>query len=296
MNLNGKWMRSVVAALAVVMAGTAMADAESVVLVRMAQGGVVTEKNLSEFLARRVDMRQAGRNMWGVQMALREMALSRVLVLEGEVLNVPRVVDKEADRYDDAYSNAVYKKLIPACDPPADAVAARQFFDANPAAFRVPPMARLSRVMIPVKEVVDGEPAMGWLFQQAQAIGKGGRKFDEVVTRAEGIHKLDPQGDLGWVTLTDDAPVLRALADAQSGDLVGPVREGEFGYLFLVMSKREARQLAWDEVAASAPMRAARYCREQAHAQLEERLFEKYGVVLDKEAIQGLFKKFEAKK
>jgi hypothetical protein len=62
-------------------------------------------------------------------------------------------------------------------------------------------------------------------------------------------------------------------------------------YLFSVLGKREAQQLAWEDVAASVPNRAVRYCREQAAKQTQDRLFEKYGVVLEQSAIRGLFNK-----
>lgn len=295
MKFNWKFVRGIAAALGMTVAGVAIADSASVVLARMGNGETITERDLSEFLARRLDMRQAGRNMWGVQTAVREIALNRALVLEGEALKEPRREGKETDRFDDVYSFSIYKKLSPACAPPADAAATRQFFDDNPEAFRVPPMARLSRIMVPVGDVVEGEPAMGWLLQQTQAIGKGARKLEDVAQVAASVHKLDPQGDVGWVTLSDDIVILRALADAKAGDLVGPVREGDFVYLFYVNEKRESRQLAWDEVAAAASSRAVRYCREQANAQIQERLFKKYGVVVDNAAIQGLFNRVKAK-
>jgi len=289
-------VRAIVAAMSVSIATMAVAAGDKAVLVRFGNGEVLTEQDLSELLSRRVDMRQAGRNMWGVQAALRELALNRALVLEGTALGEPRNSGKESARFDDAYSLAVYKKLSPSCEPPADGAAARQFFDANPQVFSVPPMARLSRIMLPVGISLDGEPAMGWLMQQAQAVGSGGRKFDDVAERAAAVYKLDPQGDLGWVTLTDDVTILRALAAAKAGDMVGPVREGDFAYLFSVVAKRESRQLAWEDVAASAPNRMVRYCREQGSKQLQERLFAKYGVELDQAAIQGLFNRVDAKK
>jgi len=130
---------------------------------------------------------------------------------------------------------------------------------------------------------------MGWLFQQAQAIASGAAKLEDVADKAATVHKLDPQGDLGWVTLTDDAKILRALADGKQGDLVGPVREGDFGYLFFIAAKRESRQLAWDEVATSVPTRAVTLCRQEANEKLRDTLFKKYSVEIDPKAIEQLF-------
>lgn len=297
MGLNWNLLRGLLVGVGLSLAvATAMADANKTVLARFKNGETITQQDLNDFLARRVDMRHAGRSAIGVQAAVREIALSRALVLEGEALGERRREGKEGERFDDVYSFAIYKKIAPVCEPPVDAAAARQFFDANPQVFRVPPMARVSRVILPVEETVDGERAGGWLMQQAQAISTGGRKFEDVVSRADAVYKLDPQGDLGWVTLTDEARILRALADAKAGDMVGPVREGNFVYLFSILDKREARQLAWDDVAASVPNRAVRYCREQGNKQVQDRLFEKYGIELDRDAILGMFKLPESQK
>ncbi len=293
-----KFSRKSFAALAaalVVAVPVLAADAPTIegnpVLARMAGGETIAESDLTAYLQKRIDLRSTLRNVWGIQTALREMAMTRSLVLEGGQLGVERVVgkDKAADRFDDAYAHAVFKKIAPVCEPPADGVAARKFFDETPQAFRVPPMARLSRIMLPAGASVEGESASGWLLQQTQAIGSGARKFDAVAEIASGVYKLDPQGDLGWVTLTNDVPILRALADAKAGDMVGPVPEGEFIYLFHIASKREARQLTWDEAATSVPGRAVRYCREQANAQIEEKMFKKYDVQIDVAKIRTLF-------
>lgn len=274
-----------------VLAADAPAIEENPVLARMAGGEAIAESDLTAYLQKRIDLRHTLRNVWGIQTALREMAMTRSLVLEGGALGVEGVAgkDKAADRFDDAYAHAVFKKIAPVCEPPADGVAARKFFDETPQAFRVPPMARLSRIMLPAGASVEGEFAAGWLLQQTQAIGSGARKFDAVAEAASGVYKLDPQGDLGWVTLTNDVPILRALADAKAGDMVGPVPEGEFIYLFHIASKRDARQLTWDEAATSVPGRAVRYCREQANAQIEEKMFKKYDVQIDVAKIRMLF-------
>lgn len=276
-------------------ASATAADDSDLVLARLGGKEVISAQDLSDYLDRRIDLRPARRNAWGVETILREMALTRTLGFEGEAMGVPRRTEGEATRFDDVYALAMYKKLAPACEPPADAAAARKYFDEHPQAFRVPPMARLSRIMLPVSATVDGEPAMGWLFLQAQAIAGGTQKLEDVAEKAATVHKLDPQGDLGWVTLTDDVQILRALADAKQGDLVGPVREGDFGYLFFVTSKREGRQLAWDEVATSVPKRALTVCHQESSEKLRNTMFKKYSVEIDKTAIDQLFTDAAAK-
>lgn len=266
-------------------------------LVRFANGESISQDDLSIYLERRVDLRASSRNVWGVQTTLREMAMVRALVLEGAGRGEPREEGKESLRFDDVYAQAVYNKLAPACKPPADEAAARQFFKNHPQAFMVPAMARLSRVILPAVETVEGEPAAAWLMKEAQEVASGKKTFDDLAKQAEALYKLDPQGDLGWITLfEEDASVLRVLASAKQGEMVGPIREGDFAYLFKVNEKREARQLAWDDVAVSVPTRAVTYCRQEAGKKVREDLFKKYGVELDGAAIRALFSKQSAAK
>lgn len=286
---------------AVVLAGltlsaAAMGGSTAPVLVHINNGDVITEEDLSQYLDRRVDLRAASRNAWGVEGVVREMAFTRILMLEGEAMGELRRTDEAPTRFDDKFGHAIYKKLMPACPPPADESAERIFYNQHPQAFHVPPMARLSRVMLPVSETLDGEAAPSWLLKQVQAMAASGKKMEDVAQQAAQLYKLDPQGDLGWVTLTDDVTILRALADAQQGDLVGPVREGEFVYLFQILAKREGRTLRWDEVAPAVAGRAVRYCIEQGNTELRERLFKKYAVELDQANIRALFNKKETKK
>lgn len=60
MKFNWKIVRSTAAVMGLVVAGAAIADNGSVVLARMGNGETITEQDLSEFLSRRLDMRQAG--------------------------------------------------------------------------------------------------------------------------------------------------------------------------------------------------------------------------------------------
>lgn len=264
-------------------------------LVQLKGGEVITSSDLSQYLERRVDLRASSRTKWGVEQVLREMAMGRALVQEGERLGEKRQPGKEGERFDDAYAMSVFRKLMPPCDPPADATAARKFFDENPQAFRVPPMARLARVMLPASETVDGVAAADWLMDQAKLIASGAQTFEGVTKRAEGIYRLEAQGDIGWAVLVDENVILRTLAAAKQGDMVGPVREGDFVYFFSIEGKRDSRQLAWDEVAVSAAARAVNYCRQTATRKLEEDLLAKYGVVMNSAAINGLFEKVQSK-
>lgn len=271
--------------------GLTCTPASATDLVTLAGGEIITSSDLSQYLDRRVDMRGSARNKWGVEKILREMAVARTLVQEGVRMGEPRLPGKESDRFDDAYALTVFRKLAPPCDPPADGAAARKFYDENPQAFRVPAMARLSRVMLPVGEPVEGVAVTDWLLAQVRAVAAGTQTFDAIVKLADDRYRLDPQGDLGWVTLVDENTILRTLAAAKPGDMVGPVREGDFVYLFSIGDKRDSRQLAWDEVAISASARAVSYCKQVTSKKLEEDLLSKYGVVMNEAGIKSLFDK-----
>ncbi|MCW8197972.1 peptidyl-prolyl cis-trans isomerase [Verminephrobacter aporrectodeae subsp. tuberculatae] len=258
-------------------------------LLRFSGGETITASDLSRYLDQRIDLRGRARDRWGVQKVLREMALARALVWEGERMGEPRLSAEASERFDDAYALAVSKRLSPRCEAPADSAAARRFYEENPQAFMVPPMLRLGRVMLPASAQVEGAAARDWLAAQARAMATASTTFDAVAQRADGVYRLEPQGDLGWVLLTQENAVLRRLAAAQAGELVGPVRDGDFVYLFLVHEKRDGRPLAWDEVAVSAAARALNYCRENTRKKLEDALFAKYGVALDDAEIDRLF-------
>lgn len=296
MKTSGSVQRlGVAAAVALALGSFFAAPAAAADLVKFSNGEVITDADFSGYVFRRTDLRSASRNKWGAEKVLREMAMARALVQEGEQLQMPRASEKQGERFDDIYAHAVFKRLSPRCDPPADAAAARKFFDENPKAFQVPPMARLNRVMLPVSEKVEGKPAADWLMGEAKEIAAGSQKFDDVVAQADKVYKLEAQGDLGWVVVPDENAIMRAIAGAKQGDMVGPVRDGDFIYLFSITGKRESRQLAWDEVAVSAPARAVSYSRQEAATKLENDLFAKYGVELDSNAIGALFDRKVAK-
>jgi len=257
-------------------------------LARLANGEVVSEQDLAGYLERRVDLRPTARNAWGVEGVVREMSMTRALVLEGERLKLPRRGEDgaPAQRFDDVYGLAVYKKQAPACEAPASEQEARKYYDAHPQAFVLPAQARVERIILPAATEIGGGSAMAWLQDQAHAVITGKRKFGLVAMRAKGEYSLDVQGDLGWITLDGDHTIMRALKTVKAGELLGPVQDDEFVYLFSVLQKREARQLSWDESKSFATNRVVSHCREEAQTQMRADLFKRYGVEIDRAAIR----------
>lgn len=296
MQLKVNILRNLWVAMGAIAMSCAMAD-ESVspALGRLDGREIITEADVSSYLDVRVDLRATSKNAWGVENIVREMALTRALVLEGAETGVSLPEGRSAERFDDIYARSVFRSLRPECEPPKDDVQTRKFYDETPKAFSVPPMARLSRIILPKTIPIDGEPAVGWLLAQIQAVGAQAKTFDEVAQRAEESYRLDPQGDLGWVVMTDEIPLMRALGNSGEGDIVGPITEGEFLYAFKIVSKRDGRVLPWDAVAASAAGRAVRYCREQGDTQIRDRLTKKYGIEVDTSAIRAMFSRIESK-
>ncbi|RKJ99821.1 peptidyl-prolyl cis-trans isomerase [Alicycliphilus denitrificans] len=264
-------------------------EAKNPVLARLGNGETITEKDLTQYVGRRIDLKAVARNASGVTTVVQEMALARALALEGQSLGVPPRSEKGDTRFDDIYAHTIFSKISPACEAPKDEAAVRDFYDKNPKAFTLPTAIRLSRVILPAAEKVDGEPAGTWLMNQVQVIGAGRQKFEDAARRAEQAYKLDAQGDLGWVMLNEENLILRALGDANQGDIVGPVKDGDFVYLFQVAEKRPSQVVPWTEVSAVAAKRAVSYCREQARIDVQQRMFQKYGVQLDENAVRSLF-------
>lgn len=262
-------------------------------LARLANGEVVSQQDLVDYLGRRMDLRQIARNAWGVEGVVQEMAMTRVLVLEGERQGLPRKTEEGTtpQRFDDIYGLAVYKKQAPACEAPVNEQEARQYYEANPQAFVLPAQARVERIILPATTQMGGGSAMAWLQDQARAVIQGQRKFHMVALRAQSEYSLEPQGDLGWLTLDGDHTLMRALQTVKAGELLGPVQDGDYVYLFSVLQKREARPLTWDESKSFAATRAVSHCREEAQTQIRADLFKRHGVEIDRAAIRELMAK-----
>lgn len=290
-------IRRLIPSLALVVAafahpGIGLAQAEkSPVLATFSNGEAITENDLNAYVARRVDLKGASGNATGKLAIVKEMALTRALNLEGAALGIERRAERGNSRFDDKYALSVFRDISPTCEAPKDEAAARSFYDQTPKAFTVPTSIRLSRIILPVEARVDGEPAEPWLLKQAKAMSEGRQKFDAPASKAEQIYKLDAQGDVGWVALNDDNVILRALGAANPGEIVGPVKDGDYVYLFQVAEKRPSQIMPWAAVSSVAAQQAVSYCREQGRAEVHERVLKKYGVQVNETAVRALFRK-----
>lgn len=253
----------------------------STVVVRFGSGETITSDDLTTYFERRLDLKTLARSGWGKQKAVTEATMTRALVLEGLRLGESRNESSADERFDENYALTVYRKITPVCQKPEDEAAAKQFFEQHPEAFRIPVQARLSRIMVPVTSRIDGLSASAWMYGRAQAIASAEVSFATVAEQAQGVHKLDAQGDLGWVLVPPESHLMRAIASAQPGELVGPANEAGFVYLFNVVGRRDARQPTWNEVAAQAATRAQEVCREENQQKVQAELFKRYGVEID---------------
>lgn len=265
--------------------------AEDPVLIRLGAQEVFRYSDVQAYGRRRADLVPLLKSQTGFPMVVQEMAMTRALVLEGERLQVPRGSSPEPGvdtRLDDLYALGVYRKIAGDCAEPKTEADARRFYDENPQAFHLPVQLQLRRVVLPADATIDGFSADMWLGLQARAAAMGSARFEALVERARQAAPNLRQGDLGWVLLEGEQPLMKALRTAKAGEMVGPVRDGDYWYLLQVQARREAQQLPWESVRHQAAWRAVQYCRETQRERVKTSLFQRYGVQIDDKALRAL--------
>ncbi|WP_461583073.1 peptidyl-prolyl cis-trans isomerase [Tepidiphilus sp. HLB4] len=261
------------------------AEGVPTVLAHIGQDETVTVDDVERYVARRLDARALLGTEEGLGRLVDEMVFTRLLVREGQARGVERKSSAD-ERFDDVYALAVFNTLAPACEKPKDEAEAKAYYEQHPEAFQVPPRARVARIALKVDDKVGDEPAFGWLLMQATAIASGSKRFEDALADAQKVRPNERMGDLGFIELSDRAPIVKAIASAKAGDLVGPYRDGDYVYLFKVLEKREAQRLPWEQVRVHAATRAVEYCREQARTKVHDELFARYQVRLEEDAIR----------
>jgi len=251
----------------------------------------ISYDQLRDYARRRIDFKGLMGSLEGWKVIAREYALTRALVREGERAAIERPPVKPAEDadplfLDDVYALKVFETLSNACRFENTESALKAYYDANPKAFEVPARVRIQRVMLPEGKAVGPLSASAWMTLQARAVTEGAAQFDKLIERAQEYAPDIYQGDLGWQVVDDRIDLLAALGDANVGNLVGPVREGDYWVLLRVIDKRPAFIPPWDAVRHQAHAIATQHCKESEHRRVMNELFRKYEVRIDIDALK----------
>ena len=269
---------------------TPPSNSENPVIFRVGAKEEYRFSDVKAYGMRRTDLVPLLKSTEGIAMVAQEMAMTRALVLEGEKSNVVRDSTQVTSdiEIDDVYALRVYRNVAGTCPEPSTELESKAYYDQNPLAFTLPVQVSINRVILPVSAQPDKFSAEMWLGLQARAVALGSARFEALVDRARGISPELKQGDLGWVLLEGDQPIVKALAVAKEGEMLGPVRDGDFFYLLQVQKRREKSLLSFDTVRHQVPRRAVEYCRETQKTRVKSTLFSKHGIDIDSNAIRKL--------
>lgn len=260
------------------------------VLASLGNGESITKTDLQKYVGSRIDMGGAFKNTLSVESALEAMVLTRVLVLEGVELSMPRIKKEMPDeRYDDHYGFAVFRKLSASCLPLQNKEEEKEFFKNNSDIFVLPSSARLNRFMLPTDLSAESGTASELMMSWRNDWLNGKLSLEQIATQASKLYNIEVQGDIGWVQLFDEIEVMRPVKLAKTGEMLGPVVEGGFVYLFHIMDKRAGRSLQWAEVEGHVSQMAVSSCAKKNADNIKTGLYKKYGVIIHKENIKKLF-------
>lgn len=255
-------------------------------------GGVenITKDDLRKYVEKRVDMAGTFKNSYAVENSLNEMIFTRLLVLEGVEKSIPRAETKAMDdRYDNQYGFSVFRTLSVPCLPLKDKAEEKKYFDEHPEVFRVNTTVRLFRYMLPKKQANEPFDATEKMMEWAKGWSSEKMTLDQIGAEASKFYNIEIQGDIGWIQLSNDVQIMRGIDSAKTGELVGPVAEGGFVYLFYVAGKHEARQLQWGEVNNQVSEMAVSFCARRNSENIKNNLYSKYRVNINKENIKKIF-------
>jgi hypothetical protein len=219
----------------------------------------------------------------GWKQVLEDLIHLRLLNLEGKRVGIP----KEEGDDEDLYALRVKRKLLPPCEKP-DEKEAKRFYKAHPELFSTPAFVRLQRIELPTSVQIEGQDALTFLQTAAEQVRKGRVSLDDLARRcpSQCLHDLGFVRTDGLVSLEDRA--LAELQTAEVGGVVGPLKVGEWVYLYQVTARREPILTPWEQAKEEAAEVALRFCQQQAFAKLKEELYRRYHVVLYEETLRAI--------
>ncbi|MBZ0104743.1 MAG: peptidyl-prolyl cis-trans isomerase [Sulfuricella denitrificans] len=196
----------------------------------------------------------------GPKRILEDMIRTRLLIMEGERLGMPRSGAENGG--DTAYAIAVRLRLAPRCAPPAES-AVRAFYDAHPDQFSSPLFLRLNRFGL--RYTPDNRNAVNARLQAMAARLSGGEvTFAAIAADSDDEFDRFRGGDLGFVAQEDASnPIMAELAKAKTGQVIGPLEQGEMLYLYQVSGRREPVPESYESVRVQAAEKQQSDCYRQ---------------------------------
>lgn len=265
--------------------GTTFAQEGDVVLVWQEKKPWVTWNELKTELGKRVEWRPLAQSASGIRQIADELAWTRLLMEEGKKRGIEQRTGQPLS-FDYIYALAVEKELTKGCVAPENEAAAKRYYDEHPEAFMTPVRARLSRIVLPTSVKKGNLPAAMWLQIEATAIAQGVRTFDQTLADAQTLNPTEKMGDLGYVVLEEDVPIINALKSAKAGEMVGPYVDGDRVYLFKILDKQDAKLIPWDLAKNSAARVAQQHCQKTKLKEERQRLYAAYQLRFDEEGFR----------
>lgn len=249
--------------------------------------------DLRTFIQKRPAVSAQALTAEGIREAVAEFVDSKVFRHEGVRLGISSDPGIPVDN--DGYYFKVQFATIEKCPTPSDDEA-RRFFDANPARFATPAFVRVARVALRESDSIDGEPATLAIAAMLAKVRSGEMSFSDVVARAGEAAKAEgaalEMGDLGFIQLRREEiaanDMLRKLAEAKSGELIGPVTQDGHVFAFEVLDRREPVLFTWDGARNDAKRQLVRECQRKNLQAKRAELYARYQVTMHEAVVAAI--------
>lgn len=219
----------------------------------------------------------------GVSRIVDDMVNLRLLELESRRLEMQPEGNDEAAKERMAF--AVRERSTQRCELPTEEEA-KKFYDVHLNQFSSPLFVRTSRVLLPEGAQAGGQAAKDYLIAQAKLVSNGQKTFEQLVGEVRPmLDKESRIGDMGFQRMEENDSLIRALASAKVGELVGPVERNNFVFLFQITDRREPVVTPWEKAKVTAQQVAQQDCSRVRFRLLRLELEKRFPVVIDREAL-----------
>jgi hypothetical protein len=178
----------------------------------------------------------------GPMKILNDMINERLLILEGERLGIAK-----GETSSPAYAYQVRSHLAPACPIP-DEGTAKSYYEEHPEKFSTPIFLRLYRFGLPF--TAENESAVfNQLSELGNSVRRGETTLADAVANGKNESMVVRQGDLGFLPYDDtDNPIMKELTRAPINQIVGPLKQKDWFFLYQVTDRREPILASYERI------------------------------------------------